>query len=125
MGLITHQSHKELICTLDELKNIIDEMKKVSSNPILTWHREEVNDWIYFLEEHTDKDELRFLEVEAKDRFSHKYDVRLELINLDNQRLNILRKFANQIHNALENKYIAISQLHEKDAPLSGNRFLL
>ena len=101
MGLITHQSHKEMICTLDELKNIINEMKKISSNPILTWHKEEINEWIYFLEEHTDKNNLHSLEVEAEARFSHKYNIRLELIILNNQRLNILRKFINQIHNAL------------------------
>lgn len=102
MSLITQQSHKELICTLNELKNIIDEMRKVSSEQILTWHKEEVNYWLDFLEKHTDKEELRSLEVEVGDRFFYKYNVRIEPINLDKQRLNILQKFINQLNNALK-----------------------
>jgi hypothetical protein len=84
MSLITQQSHKELIFTLNELKNIIDEMAKVSSEQILIWHKEEVNDWLDFLEKHTDKEELLSLEVEVGDRFFYKYNVRIDPINLDN-----------------------------------------
>lgn len=102
MSLITQQSHRELIYTLNELKNIIEEMKKKSSEPILTWHEEEVNDWLDFLEKHTDKEELRSLEVEVGDRFFYKYNVRIESINLDKQRLNIFQKFINQLNNALK-----------------------
>lgn len=102
MSLITQQSHKELINTLNELITIIEEMRKVSSEQILIWHKEEVNDWLDFLEKHTDKEELRSLEIEVGDRFFYKYDVRIEPINLDNQRLNVFEKFINQLNNALK-----------------------
>ena len=102
MGLITQKIHKELISTLNEIKNIIDEMRKVSSEQILTWHKEEVDDWLDFLEKHTDKEELCSLEVEVGDRFFYKYNVRIEPINLDNQRLNIFEQFINQLNNALK-----------------------
>lgn len=102
MSLITQQSHNELIFTLNELKNIIDEMRKVSSEQILTWHKEEVDDWLDFLEKHTDKEELRSLEVEVGNRFFYKYNVRIEPVNLDNQRLNIFEQFMKQLNNALK-----------------------
>lgn len=92
MSLITQQKHKEFVFTLNEFKNIIDEMRKISSEQILTWYKEEVNDWLDFLEKHTDKGELRSLEVEVGDRFFYKYDVRIDPINLDNQRLNVFEK---------------------------------
>lgn len=102
MSLITQQYHKELISTLNELKTIIEQMRKVSSEQILIWHKEEVNDWLDFLEKHTDKEELRSLEVEVGDRFFYKYNVRIEPVNLDKQRLNVFQKFINQINNALK-----------------------
>jgi hypothetical protein len=102
MNLITHQSHKELICTLNELKKTIDEMRKVSSKQLLTWDKEDVNDWLDFLEKHTDKEELHSLKVEVGDRFFYKYDVRIEPINLDKHRLNLFQKFINQLDNALK-----------------------
>jgi len=88
MSSITQQSHKELICTLNELINIIDEMRKVNSEQLLTWHKEEVNDWFDFLVKHTDKEELHSLEMEVGDRFYYAYDVLIEPKNLDNQRSN-------------------------------------
>lgn len=102
MSLITQQCHKELITTLNELKTIIEEMRKFSSEQMLNWHKEEVNDWLDFLEKHTDKEELRSLEVEVGDRFFYKYNVRIEPINLDKQRLNVFQKFINQLNNALK-----------------------
>jgi hypothetical protein len=102
MNSITQQRHKELINTLKELKNIIDEMRKISSEQILIWHKGEVKDWLDFLEKHTDKEELRSLEVEVGDRFFYKYNVRIEPINLDKQRLSLLQKFITQINDALK-----------------------
>lgn len=102
MSLITQQSHNELIFTLSELKNVIDEMRKVSSEQILTWHKEEVDDWLDFLEKHTDKEELRSLEVEVGNRFFYKYNVRIEPVKLDNKRLNIFEQFMKQLNNALK-----------------------
>lgn len=102
MNLITQQSHNELILTLNKLKNIIDEMRKVSSEQILTWHKEEVDDWLDFLEKHTDEEELRSLEVEVGNRFFYKYNVRIEPVNLDNQRLNIFEQFMKQLNNSLK-----------------------
>lgn len=102
MSLLDQQCHIELISSLNELKTIIEEMRKVSSEAILTWHKEEVNDWLDFLEKHTDKEELRSLEVEVGDRFFYKYNVRIEPTNLDKQRLNVFQKFINQLNNALK-----------------------
>ncbi|WLC68627.1 hypothetical protein KTC96_11380 [Clostridium estertheticum] len=51
------------------IKKIFDEMRKFSLEEILIWRKEEVNDWSGFLEKYTDKNELRFLEIEISDSF--------------------------------------------------------
>jgi len=55
-----------------------------------------------FLETHTNKEELSSLEVEVGDRSFYKYNVRIQPIDLDNQRLNVFEKFMNQLNNALK-----------------------
>lgn len=102
MSLITQEKHEKLIKILNQLRNMIDEMRKVSSEQILTWHKEEVNDWLNFLEKHTDKEELRSLEVEVGDRFFNTYNVRIQTVNLDKQRVVIFQKFINELNDALK-----------------------
>lgn len=102
MSSITQKEHKELLRTLNELNSIIDEMRRVSSEQILTWHKREVNNWFKFLEAHTDKEELHSLEVEVGDRFFYKYNVRIEPLSLDKKRLNIFKKFIFQLNNAIK-----------------------
>ncbi len=102
MNTITLQEHKELIYALTELKKVIDEMKKVSSDILLTWQRDEISDWLIYLENHTDKEELKSLEIEVGDRFFHKYNVRIEPIGLDKQRFNLFQNFIAQLNSALK-----------------------
>lgn len=102
MSVITRNEHAELIGTLKELEKIVEEMKSKSSEQILTWHKEEVNDWLDFLEKHTDKEELRSLEVKVGDRFFYRYNVRIEPVNLDKRRLDLFQEFIAQLNNALK-----------------------
>ncbi len=102
MSTITMQEHKELINSLIELNGIIDEMKKISSDMLLTWQENEICDWLNYLEKHTDKEELKSLEIEIGDRFFYKYNVRIEPVNLDKQRLNVFQNFIARLNSALK-----------------------
>lgn len=101
MECITTLEHKELIGTLKEIKDIVNEMIKVSKEQILIWHMEEIVDWLEFLMNHTDKEELQSLEQEIADRFFNKYDVRIEPENLDKKRINLFRKLMIDMNNVL------------------------
>ncbi|WP_298844985.1 hypothetical protein [uncultured Clostridium sp.] len=101
MEVITTQEHKELIYTLKELEDTVNEMIKVSKEQILIWHMEEIVDWLEFLVNHTDKDELQSLKKEIADRFFYKYDVSIEPKNLDEKRLNLFRKIMIDFNNVL------------------------
>lgn len=101
MESITTQEHKELIYTLKELEDIVNEMIKVSKEQILIWHMEEIIDWLEFLVNHTDKEELQSLEQEIADRFFYKYDVSIEPENLDKKRINLFRKIMSDFNNVL------------------------
>ena len=101
MGCITIREHNELICSLKELENIVNEMIKVSKELILVWHMEEIVDWLEFLVNHTDKEELQSLEQEIADRFFNKYDVRIEPKNLDKKRIDLFRTLMMDMNNVL------------------------
>ncbi|WP_026478308.1 hypothetical protein [Alkaliphilus transvaalensis] len=102
MNIITAQKHQELINTLKELKNIVEDMRSMSTDIILKWHNDEIECWLEFLESHEDKEELKSLEVEVGDRFFYKYNVRIEPINLDKKRLSLFEKFIHQLNDALQ-----------------------
>ncbi len=99
--LIGTQKHNELISTLKLLKKCVEEMKEISSDPLLVWHKNEVDDWLQFLVAHTDIEELQSLEQEIANRFFRKYNVRIEPKNLDNVRLETFERLLHQFHIAL------------------------
>lgn len=101
MSEITLQQHKDLISSLKELKSIIKDMENQSTDILLVWHKNEVNDWLNFLENHTDKEELKSLEVEIGDRFFQKYNVRIEPALLDKHRLTVFQKLIEQLNFAI------------------------
>lgn len=43
----------------------------------LLYQKEEAKEWLVFLKEHEDKEELKTLENEMADRFFYKYDVQI------------------------------------------------
>lgn len=101
INIVTPQIHSELVSTLKELKGIVVNMMKVSKDIILLWHKNEIDEWLKFLETHTYKEELKSLEVEIGDRFFYKYNVRIEPVNLDKMRLSLFEKFMRQLNDAL------------------------
>lgn len=95
------EKHQALISSLEELRVIVDKMNEVSNDGILTWHKNEVIDWLSYLTQHTDVEELESLEKEINDRFFFKYNVRIEPRDLDTIRLKTFEKVIHQFHSVL------------------------
>lgn len=95
------EEHNELIHILRVLKKQVEEMLKFSSDILLIWQKNEITDWLNFIIEHADIEELKSLEKEVNKKFFGKYNVRIEPSNLDNVRLETFEKFIRRLHEIL------------------------
>ena len=69
MDYISEAEHKELIDILDELIKTISLLRNSNSDYILVQNENEAREWMVFLKEHNDKEELRSLDNEISDSF--------------------------------------------------------
>lgn len=90
---IDAKKHEELVHILSELVETIALMKKEEYSYLLFQNEREANDWLIFLREHTDKEELKSLENEIADRFFYRYDVRIGKTNLDKKRTELIKRY--------------------------------
>ena len=81
MNIINKEQHDELIKILSELIEIIVIMRKEEKDYVLAQNESEAREWISFLREHEDKEELKSLEDEISNRFFSKFDVQISEIN--------------------------------------------
>ena len=93
MNKIDDEKHNELIIILSELIETIELMKKEEKDYLLIQNENEDRDWMDFLKNHTDKDELKSLENEISDRFFFKFDVQIGTSELDNKRAELMKKY--------------------------------
>lgn len=93
MNKINKAQHDELIQILNDLINIIIEMRKEEKDYILFQNESEARDWIAFLKEHEDKEELKSLENEISDRLFFKFDVQIGNPQLDNRRVELMKRY--------------------------------
>ncbi len=93
MNKINKDMHAELIELLEELIQIIKKMRESEKDYLLTQNEEEAKEWLVFLKEHTDKDELKSLENEISDRFFYKFDVQISVSEDDNKRADLMKKY--------------------------------
>ena len=93
MNKIDDEKHNELIVILSELIETIELMKKEEKDYLLIQNENEDRDWMDFLKNHTDKDELKSLENEISDRFFFKFDVQIGTSELDNKRAELMKKY--------------------------------
>ena len=75
MNIINKDHHSELIKILSELIETIVIMRKEEKDYVLAQNESEAREWISFLKEHEDKEELKSLEDEISNRFFFKFDV--------------------------------------------------
>ncbi len=97
MGKVASEKIIQLERILVELADSVDAMKKVSNDSILIWHEREIEQWIKYLRNQTDIEEVRSLKSEIYKRFYEKYNVRIEPKSLDDKRLAIFKKLLEQI----------------------------
>lgn len=93
MSCINELEYKELIDILDELIKTISLLRKNNSDYILAQNENEAREWMAFLKEHKDKEELRSLENEISNSLFYKYDVEIEKSELDNKRVDLIKKY--------------------------------
>lgn len=93
MNKIDDKKHNELIIILSELIETIELMKEEERDCLLIQNENEARDWMDFLKNHTDKDELKSLENEISDRFFFKFDVQIGTSELDNKRAELMKKY--------------------------------
>ena len=87
------KSHKELVTILSELIKTIELMMQNEKDYLLVQNKNEARDWLEFLKQHTDKDELRTLENEISNRFFYKFDVQIGTSELDNKRAELMKEY--------------------------------
>ena len=93
MNKIDDKKHNELIIILSELIETIELMKEEEKDYLLIQNENEARDWMDFLKNHTDKDELKSLENEISDRLFFKFDVQIGTSELDNKREELMKKY--------------------------------
>lgn len=93
MNDINKEQHDELMQILDGLDTVILKMLKEENNYVLSQNEREVRDWIAFLKEHTDKEELKSLEDEISNRLFFKFDVQIGNSDLDDQRVELMKTY--------------------------------
>ena len=93
MNNINKEQHDELIKILNELTETIVIMRKEEKDYLLTQNESEAREWISFLKEHKDKEELKSLEDEISNRFFFFFDVQIGNSELDNRRAELMKMY--------------------------------
>lgn len=93
VNIIDKEQHDELIKILSELIETIVIMRKEEKDYVLAQNESEAREWISFLKEHEDKEELKSLEKEISNRFFFKFDAQIGKSELDNRRAELMKTY--------------------------------
>ena len=93
MNKIDDKKRNELVIILSELIQTIELMMEEEKDYLLIQNENEARDWMDFLKNHTDEDELKSLENEISDRFFFKFDVQIGTSELDNKRAELMKEY--------------------------------
>ena len=102
MNNINKGQHNELIKILNELIETIVRIRKDEKDYLLVQNEREAREWIAFLKEHEDREELKSLEDEISDRFFFKFDVRIVNSELDNRRAELMKMYISKSNEFLK-----------------------
>lgn len=91
-----------MIDILEELIEVISEMRKENGKYLLQQNENEAKEWLEYLRCHNDKEELDSLEAEISKRFVWKFDVRIEYNRLDDRRLFLMSEYLNKSNDFLK-----------------------
>ncbi len=93
MKNINGKEHEELLEILEELIYTIKKMRLSNNDTLLLNNELEANEWFDYLKNHIDVEEVHSLEVAISDRFFYKYDVQIEISELDDRRAELFKLF--------------------------------
>lgn len=93
MNNIDKSQHEELVEILKDLLVTISSMQAIEKDYLLIQNGNEAKEWLKFLTEHVDKEELKSLENEISDRFFFKFDVQIGKSEFDNKRAALMKKY--------------------------------
>lgn len=102
MNNINKEQHNELIKILNELIETIVILRKEEKDYLLAQNESEAREWIIFLKEHEDKEELKSLENEISNRFFFKFDVQIGNSELDNKRAELMKMYISKSNGFLK-----------------------
>ena len=87
---LVSSKHCELIKILENLIAVIKEMRKQSKDFVLIQNETEAKEWLCFLKNHINKEELKTLENEIADRCFYKFDVQIRDADLETDKKRLL-----------------------------------
>ena len=101
------KEHKDnLIDLIKTLIDVISEMQRKNNNYILVQNKNEAIEWLDFLVNYSDKEELKSLEDEIGNSFFSKFDVQVECSKLDYNRTKLMKDFLFK-----SNTYLAVEDI--------------
>lgn len=102
MNSIDEKKHEELINLLKDLIETIEIMRKEKTDYLLFQNENEAKEWLIFLNEHIDIEELKSLENEISNRFFSKFDVQIGTSEIDNKRVELMKKYISKSYEYLK-----------------------
>lgn len=102
MNKLNNKRHAELVCILKDLIKTIEKMREKNMDYLLVQNENEARDWLEFLENHKDKDELKTLENEISNRVFYKFDVQIETSQLDDKRAELIKNYITKSNDYLK-----------------------
>ncbi len=90
---ITKEQHRILKELLEQLIDVILIMRREKDEFLLKMNEDEAVEWLFFLDNHYCKNELKSLENEIANRLFYKFDVSIRESDLDYKRVNLMRKY--------------------------------
>lgn len=95
---ISGSAHDDLVLTLKRLCCVLSKMQQ---SYFIKNNLREVHDWLDYLSNHTDIEELQSLEAEIAERYVYTYDVEAEKSIYENERHSLFKKILEQFHEYL------------------------
>ncbi|MCX4374900.1 MAG: hypothetical protein OSJ61_01885 [Lachnospiraceae bacterium] len=86
--MLSEQQHSELI---QIIKDLLYVLRSMTPSYFISKHIREANDWLTFLIDHVDVEELQSLEKEIVDRYTFEYDVLIDYSIYEKKRHNLIR----------------------------------
>lgn len=104
MRNISKHDKEKLTKILEELIEVIVQMRKESNSFLLSQNEREAREWMAYLKTHDDVDEIYSLKKEIVERFVNRFDVQICETALDNERAGLMKLFIYAVRDILKDR---------------------